>query len=398
MSTQWKEITVDGKVKFKVPVELEFIKKVGSGAYGTVASFQTKSGQKLAVKKVSDAFHDLIDGKRILREVKLLRSFNHDNIISILDMYPPDSPDFDDIYIVTDLMETDLHRVIYSKQQLNDEHHQYFTYQTLRGLLYLHSANVVHRDLKPSNILVNKNCDLKICDFGLARGVFNEEVFQNSPMTEYVCTRWYRATEVLCSWPDYDKASDIWSIGCIFAEMIRRKPLFPGRSTQQQLQLIVTHLGSPTKSFLARIPNIKCRKFLMDQPGRILHPLHQVVPTTTREALDILHSMLAFDPDDRLTATDLLEQPYLALLHNPDDEPVREPLDCADFEFERRRINMYAMRQEILAEALQYHPEKRAVHFADSRNAYSIYTFPMLQRGETHHSDDDETGSAITSH
>mmetsp|Transcript_11293 Transcript_11293/g.15994 ORF Transcript_11293/g.15994 Transcript_11293/m.15994 type:complete len:108 (+) Transcript_11293:76-399(+) len=86
MSSQWKEITVDGKVKFKVPVELEFIKKVGSGAYGTVASFQTKSGQKLAVKKVSDAFHDLIDGKRILREVKLLRSFNHDHIISILPM------------------------------------------------------------------------------------------------------------------------------------------------------------------------------------------------------------------------------------------------------------------------------------------------------------------------
>lgn len=98
---------------------------MGSGAYGTVASFQDpKSGNKLAVKKITDAFHDLVDGKRILREVKLLRSFRHDNIIQILDMYPPEHPDFDDIYIVTDLMETDLHRVIYSKQVLNDEHHQ----------------------------------------------------------------------------------------------------------------------------------------------------------------------------------------------------------------------------------------------------------------------------------
>lgn len=88
---------------------------------------------------------------------------------------PTDKHDYDDIYIVTDLMETDLHRVIYSKQQLTDEHIQYFMYQTLRGVLYMHSANVIHRDLKPSNILLNKHCDLKICDFGLGRGYNNEE-------------------------------------------------------------------------------------------------------------------------------------------------------------------------------------------------------------------------------
>ena len=104
--------------------------------------------------------------------------------ISLMDIYPPQTKDFDDIYIVTDLMETDLHRVIYSKQPLTEEHAQYFLYQVLRGLLYLHSCNVVHRDLKPSNLLVNKNCDLKICDFGLARGFGEDEV--DPSLTDYV--------------------------------------------------------------------------------------------------------------------------------------------------------------------------------------------------------------------
>lgn len=230
----WQELVIDGKVKFKVPARLELIKKVGSGAYGTVASFLDKStNEKVAVKKITDAFHDLVDGKRILREVKLLRRFKHDNIISILDMYPPDHPDFDDIYIVTDLMETDLHKVIYSKQVLNDEHHQYFSYQILRGLLYLHSANVVHRDLKPSNILVNKNCDLKICDFGLARGFGNNE--DDPTLTDYVVTRWYRAPEVVLLASEYTKSIDVWSVGCIHCELIGRKPIFTGKDHFDQI-------------------------------------------------------------------------------------------------------------------------------------------------------------------
>merc|ERR1719329_681071 len=245
-SKTWKEIDIDGKVKFKVPAELNFIKKVGSGAYGTVASFEDpKTGKKMAVKKITDAFHDLIDGKRILREVKLLRNFQHDNIISILDMYPPDTPDFDDIYIVTDLMETDLHRVIYSKQALNEEHHQYFVYQIVRGLLYLHSANVVHRDLKPANILVNKSCDLKICDFGLARGLSGGDDADSS-LTDYVVTRWYRAPEVVLLASEYTKSIDVWSVGCILCELIGRKPIFTGKDHLDQIKKILQITGTPT--------------------------------------------------------------------------------------------------------------------------------------------------------
>jgi len=164
---------------------------------------------------------------RILREVKILRQLDHDNIIRILDMYPPSAPNFEDIYMVTDVMETDLHRVIYSKQPLTEEHHAYFVHQIIRGLVYLHSAHVVHRDLKPSNLLVNKDCSLKICDFGLARVLsLSEDTEDALERTDYVVTRWYRAPEVVLLASNYTIAIDVWAVGCILGELVERKPVF----------------------------------------------------------------------------------------------------------------------------------------------------------------------------
>lgn len=120
-----------------------------------------------------------------------------------------------------------MHRVIRT-QELSDDHCQYFIYQTLRALKAMHSANVLHRDLKPSNLLLNANCDLKVCDFGLARSAASTE--DNSGfMTEYVATRWYRAPEIMLTFKEYTKAIDVWSVGCILAEMLSGKPLFPGK-------------------------------------------------------------------------------------------------------------------------------------------------------------------------
>lgn len=110
---------------------------------------------------------------------------------------------------------------------------QFFLYQLLRGLKYVHSANVLHRDLKPSNLLLNANCDLKLGDFGLAR-TKSETDF----MTEYVVTRWYRAPELLLNCSEYTAAIDIWSVGCILGETMTREPLFPGKDYVHQLRLI----------------------------------------------------------------------------------------------------------------------------------------------------------------
>jgi mitogen-activated protein kinase 1/3 len=185
------------------------------------------SGQKVAIKKITPFDHSMFC-LRTLREMKLLRYFNHENIISILDIQKPRSYDtFNEVYLIQELMETDMHRVIRT-QELSDDHCQYFIYQTLRALKAMHSANVLHRDLKPSNLLLNANCDLKVCDFGLARSAASQE--DNSGfMTEYVATRWYRAPEIMLTFKEYTKAIDVWSVGCILAEMLSGKPLFPGK-------------------------------------------------------------------------------------------------------------------------------------------------------------------------
>jgi len=365
--TAWKEVVIDGKVKFKVPAHLELIKKVGSGAYGTVASFQDpKTGTKLAVKKITDAFHDLVDGKRILREVKLLRSFRHDNIISILDMYPPEHPDFDDIYIVTDLMETDLHRVIYSKQVLNDEHHQYFSYQILRGLLYLHSANVVHRDLKPANILVNKNCDLKICDFGLARGLGNDE--DDPTLTDYVVTRWYRAPEVVLLASEYTKSIDVWSVGCILCELIGRKPIFTGKDHLDQIKRILVVLGTPTEDDLAWLPpRSPARNFIKKVPPATKQNWKSIYPKATDAGIEAIEKMLTFNPTKRATIAECMVLRYYETLHMPDDEPVAEvPVDWAFDKFTPTKRNL---QNYIYAECWKFHPEiaQRDAKFLDSR-------------------------------
>ena len=139
--------------------------------------------ERVAIKKIPKVTDDVIDGKRVLREIQLMRFCDHENIASVRDVLPPSNWEkFEDIYIVSDLMDTDLHQIIRSKQALSDDHVQYFLYQILRGLKYMHSANILHRDLKPGNLLVNANCDLRICDLGLARVMDPADVLRD--MTE----------------------------------------------------------------------------------------------------------------------------------------------------------------------------------------------------------------------
>ena len=212
--------------------------------------------------QIANAFDNATDARRTLREIKLLRRLQHENIVLLKDiMRPPSKDDFNDVYLVYELMDTDLHQILRSSQGLSDEHCQYFLYQILRGLKYVHTAQVLHRDLKPSNLLLNANCDLKICDFGLAR-TSSERGF----MTEYVVTRWYRAPELLLSCEDYTSAIDIWSMGCILAEILGRKPLFPGKDYIHQMRLIVEVLGSPNEEDCAFIQSTKARNYIRTLP------------------------------------------------------------------------------------------------------------------------------------
>lgn len=168
-------------------------------------------------------------------------------------------------------METDLFKLLRT-QVLSNQHVCYFTYQILRGLKYIHSANVLHRDLKPSNLLLNSNCDLKICDFGLARVSDPTEV-QEGQLTEYVATRWYRAPEIMLNARGYSKAIDVWSVGCILAEMLTNQPLFPGQHYLEQLNLIFNFLGSPSQADLNEIRTDRARNYWIFFFGKFRHHL-----------------------------------------------------------------------------------------------------------------------------
>ncbi|KAL8144315.1 hypothetical protein V2J09_017347 [Rumex salicifolius] len=328
------------------------IMPIGRGAYGIVCSvLNSETNEMVAMKKIANAFDNYMDAKRTLREIKLLRHFDHENIIGLRDIVPPPiRSGFTDVYIATELMDTDLHQIIRSNQNLTEEHCQYFLYQILRGLKYIHSANVIHRDLKPSNLLINACCDLKICDFGLARPTCG-----NEHMTEYVVTRWYRAPELLLNSSDYTSAIDMWSVGCIFMELMNRKPLFPGRDHVHQMHLLTELLGTPLESDIIFLRNEDARRYIQQMPPQPRQQLVKIFPNINPMAIDLVERMLTFDPTRRITVEESLAHPYLARLHDIEDEP-----NCSEtfsFEFERQAMKEEQMKELIYQEALALNPE-----------------------------------------
>uniref|UniRef100_A0A0E0FQM5 mitogen-activated protein kinase n=1 Tax=Oryza nivara TaxID=4536 RepID=A0A0E0FQM5_ORYNI len=332
---------------------------IGKGSYGVVCSaIDQHTGDKVAIKKIHNIFEHLSDAARILREIKLLRLLRHPDIVEIKHiMLPPSRRDFKDIYVVFELMDTDLHQVIKANDDLTKEHHQFFLYQMLRALKYIHTANVYHRDLKPKNILANANCKLKICDFGLARVAFNDTpttVF----WTDYVATRWYRAPELCGSFfTKYSPAIDIWSIGCIFAEILTGKPLFPGKNVVHQLDLMTDLLGTPSMDTVTRIRNEKARRYLSSMRKKQPVPFSERFPKADPAALKLLQRLLAFDPKDRPTAEEALADPYFKGLAKAEREPSCQPITKMEFEFERRKVTKEDVKELIFREILEYHPQ-----------------------------------------
>jgi len=354
-------LTVVNGLSFVVEARYTPLKTLGCGAYGVVCAAAVAGEEEhVAIKKMGGIFDEtkgsLGEAKRALRELLLLRHLQHDNLLTLRHvMLPP--PDCGDVYIVSDLLDSDLSRVIASPEALSEDHVRYFLYQLLCGVQFLHSANVVHRDLKPSNILVNRECDLRIADFGLARsldekvvepsdlmpGVYGESGSVDSSssssggegarapglepsalMTQYVVTRWYRAPELLLLYDKYSHAVDIWSVGCILAELLVRKPLFPGHNFKHQLQLIIDLVGSPPADSLGKV-DARIQGFVRMWSGRPAQPLATALPAASAEALSLLEHLLQFQPQDRIAADGALRHSYLDQFADEDGSLQADP-------------------------------------------------------------------------
>ena len=272
----------------------------------------------MALKKCFDAFQNSTDAQRTFREIMYLQVLNgHSNVVSIDNVMKASNDR--DLYIVTDFMESDLHAVI-KANILEPIHKQYITYQILRALKYMHSGGLIHRDIKPSNVLLNADCSVKLCDFGLARSV-KHEVASHPVMTDYVATRWYRSPEILLGSSTYSFGVDMWAIGCILAELYLGKALFPGASTMNQIDRILEVTGYPSEEDIASLGSPYAKTMLDSLSKSRYKSLKDIIPAAPPDAIDFIRRCLQFNPKKRMSVDRALVHPYVADFSNPQDEP-----------------------------------------------------------------------------
>jgi len=414
--------------KFKV------IRYLGKGSYGTVfVAEELATGKQVAIKKIPRCFDNLTNAKRLLREIKILRMLSHHNVIGYRGLLCPSVPaTFNSLLIVFEFVDTDLAKLLASDQPITNQHVQYFLYQLLCGINYIHSANIIHRDIKPANVLINADCSLKICDFGLSRSTLGpnataaqkqraeeeiasaarkqKEALANAPLpqqsrqvstekvslqqpqklarelTKHVVTRWYRAPEVILLSDRYTTAIDMWSIGCIFSELLSmqtrtsRRALFPGRTcfpfsadnnplayTDQldQLNVIFDVIGTPSKEEIEKIDNDRARSYLRSLPFKPAIDLPRRFAGADSQAVDLLQKLLAFDPSKRFTSKQALEHPYLAEFRQPEDEGVYTASGSAsvDFAFEDQPITKDQIKALIVEQILIDNPASKLADF-----------------------------------
>jgi serine/threonine protein kinase len=324
------------------------VKQIGNGAYAIVwEAVNIKNQQRVAIKQLVN-LRDELTIKRSLREILLLKHFNnHPNIVHIFDVFVK-SRKMEEVFVVCELMETDLHSLIQSSKSLHADWYKLYTYQILCGLKCIHSAGVLHRDLKPKNILINKDGELKICDFGMGKAATTT---LKMTLLEQVATPYYRAPEgLLLKDQQYTEAVDVWATGCILGELILKRPLFPGKNNQELLDCIVEVLGTPSQEDLDAFPESGYKDYLKSMPKKEKKDFSALFFGIDPLTIELLEKMLVFNYNKRITVEQALEHPYFTELHDEDEEPVAE----SKFQELELRLSKQQMHDRIMDEVKHY--------------------------------------------
>ncbi|CAI7780818.1 unnamed protein product [Closterium sp. NIES-53] len=375
---RYRRYSISG-INFEVPVRYVPLFPLGRGAYGVVCSARDETtGEEVAIKKIGNAFNDRTDAKRTLREILILRNMNHPNssclrcpptpiplpshsppfppqVIAIKDVIrPPHPQSFQDVYIVYELMPEDLHGVIRSGQDMDERHYTRILFQLLKGVKYIHSANILHRDLKPPNILIDGRCNIKITDFGLAR----TRVETTDHLTKYVVTRYYRAPELLVNNQQYSMSIDVWSVALIYLELVLGHIVLKGDNYVDQLRKTCELIGSPSAEDASFVVNEAARTFLLSElQGFPARSIRDVFPKLSEPAADLVQRMLVFDPRKRITVDEALAHPYLAHYHKANQDPPHPNPFQYDLSFEQEEYDIPRIRQLIFEQACAFNPQ-----------------------------------------
>ncbi|XP_004432837.2 PREDICTED: cyclin-dependent kinase 3 isoform X3 [Ceratotherium simum simum] len=281
------------------------VEKIGEGTYGVVYKAKNKeTGQLVALKKIRLDLETEGVPSTAIREISLLKELKHPNIVRLLDVVHSEKK----LYLVFEFLSQDLKKYMDSTPASELPMHlvKSYLFQLLQGVNFCHSHRVIHRDLKPQNLLINELGAIKLADFGLARAF-------GVPLRTYtheVVTLWYRAPEILLGSKFYSTAVDVWSIGCIFAEMVTRRALFPGDSEIDQLFRIFRTLGTPSEATwpgVTQLPDYKGSFPKWTRKG-----LEEIVPSLEPEGQDLLMQLLQYDPSRRISAKAALAHPYFS--------------------------------------------------------------------------------------
>uniref|UniRef100_A0A672PW47 mitogen-activated protein kinase n=1 Tax=Sinocyclocheilus grahami TaxID=75366 RepID=A0A672PW47_SINGR len=261
----------------------------------------------------------------------------HENVIGLLDVFTSEIllDRFQDFYLVMPFMGTDLGKLM-KMESLSEDRVQFLVYQILRGL----------KDLKPGNLAVNQDCELKILDFGLARQA-------DSEMTGYVVTRWYRAPEVILNWMHYSQTVDIWSVGCIMAEMLLGRPLFKGNDHLDQLREIMKITGTPVPDFIMKLQSQDAKNYIRGLPKVPKKDLNTIFFKARSEAVSALERMLVLDPDKRVSAAEALELPLFTVFREPEEETEALPYDHS---MDNTEMPLDQWKRHTFTEILSFQP------------------------------------------
>ncbi|XP_031208439.1 cyclin-dependent kinase 3 [Mastomys coucha] len=284
------------------------VEKIGEGTYGVVYKARNRvTGQLVALKKIRLDLETEGVPSTAIREISLLKELKHPNIIKLLDVIHREK----NLYMVFEFLTQDLRKYMDSSpSELPLPVVKSYLSQVLQGVSFCHSHRVIHRDLKPQNLLINEFGTIKLADFGLARAF-------GIPLRTYtheVVTLWYRAPEILLGTKFYSTAVDVWSVGCIFAEMVTGKALFPGDSEIDQLFRIFHTLGTPSEATwpgVSQLPDYQGSFPKWNRKG-----LEEIVPSLGPEGQELLLQLLRYDPSQRISAKTALTHPYFSTEHS----------------------------------------------------------------------------------